>query len=85
MTEALAATDVDLPDTVRDAVLARAAQLAPAPRRLLDAAAVVPARTELWLLEAVAGADYMHLEECLGSGMLEHEHGAIRSGTSSPG
>ena len=77
VTEALAATDADLPDTVRDAVLARAAQLVPAPRRLLDAAAVVPARTELWLLEAVAGADYMHLEECLGSGMLEHEHGSI--------
>ncbi len=78
VTEALAATDVDLPDTVRDAVLARAAHLAPAARRLLEAAAVVPARTELWLLEAVAGADFVHLEECLGSGMLEHEHGATQ-------
>jgi tetratricopeptide (TPR) repeat protein len=77
VTEALAATDVDLPDTVRDAVLARAAHLAPAARRLLEAASVVPGRTELWLLEAVAGADFMHLEACLGSGMLEHEHGAI--------
>jgi len=76
VTEALAATDVDLPDTVRDAVLARAAHLAPAARRLLEAAAVVPARTELWLLEAVGGADFIHLEDCLGSGMLEHEHGA---------
>jgi len=76
VTEALAATDVDLPDTVRDAVLARAAQLAPPARRLLEAAAVVPARTELWLLEAVAGPDFIHLEECLGSGMLEHADGA---------
>lgn len=78
VTEALAATDVDLPDTVRDAVLARAAHLAPAPRRLLEAAAVFPSRTELWLLEAVAGTDFMHLDECLGSGMLEHEHGATQ-------
>jgi len=78
VTEALAATEVDLPDTVRDAVLARAAHLSPAARRLLEAAAVVPARTELWLLEAVAGADFMQLEACLGSGMLEYEDGAIQ-------
>ena len=77
VTEALAATGVNVPDTVRDAVLARTAQLAPAPRRLLEAAAVVPARTELWLLEAVGGEDFVALEACLGSGMLVHEDGAV--------
>jgi len=77
VTEALAATGVDVPDTVRDAVLARTAQLAPAPRRLLEAAAVVPARTELWLLEVVGGEDFVQLEACLGSGMLIHEDGAV--------
>ena len=70
VTEVLAATDVDVPETVRDAVLARTAQLDPAPRRLLEAAAVVPSRTELWLLEAIGGADFTALEACLGSGML---------------
>ena len=42
ITEALAATGVELPDTVRGAVLARAARLSPPARGLLDAAAVVP-------------------------------------------
>ena len=77
VTEALAASGVDVPDTVRDAVLARTAQLAPAPRRLLEAAAVVPARTELWLLEAVGGGDFEQLEACLGSGMLVHREGSV--------
>jgi DNA-binding CsgD family transcriptional regulator/tetratricopeptide (TPR) repeat protein len=77
VTEALAATGADVPDTVRDAVLARTAQLAPAPRRLLEAAAVVPARTELWLLETIGGADFEHLQACLGSGMLVHEHDSV--------
>ena len=43
VTEALAAVEAHIPETVRDAVLARTAPLAPAPRRLLEAAAVVPA------------------------------------------
>ncbi|HTP19435.1 MAG TPA: AAA family ATPase [Solirubrobacteraceae bacterium] len=77
VTEALAATGMDVPETVRDAVLARTAQLEPAARRLLEAAAVVPARTELWLLEAVGGEDFAQLEACLGSGMLVHEDGAV--------
>jgi DNA-binding CsgD family transcriptional regulator len=77
VTEALAAVDADIPETVRDAVLARTAPLAAPPRRLLEAAAVVPARTELWLLEAVGGADFAHLQTCLDSGVLVHEDGAV--------
>ena len=77
VTEALCAVDARIPETVRDAVLARTAPLAPAPRRLLEAAAVVPARTELWLLEAVGGADFAELQACLDSGMLVHEAGTV--------
>jgi len=77
VTEALAAVDVGVPETVRDAVLARTAQLEPAPRRLLEVAAVVPSRIELWLLEAVGRADFLHLDACLGSGMLVAEDGAV--------
>ena len=73
VTEALAARGVELPDSVRGAVLARAAHLSAPARRLLDAAAVVPARIELWLLEAIAGPDLAALEECLSSGMLRPE------------
>jgi DNA-binding CsgD family transcriptional regulator len=77
VTEALAAMDVDVPGTVRDAVLARIAHLAPAARRLLEAVAVVPSRIELWLLEAVADDDLSDLEACLQSGVLRHEDGLV--------
>lgn len=75
VTEALAASDVELPDTVRGAVLARAAQLSPPARAVLDAAAVVPSRIELWLLEEIA--DVSALEECLSSGMLHSADGVL--------
>ena len=52
----LGAASGEVPPTVRDAVLARAARLSPAGRGALDAAAVVPDRVELELLEAAAGA-----------------------------
>jgi ATP/maltotriose-dependent transcriptional regulator MalT len=70
VTEALAAGGVELPGTVRDAVLARVAPLGPAARRLLDAAAIVPGNVEPALLEALAGDATRHLEECLSCGVL---------------
>jgi len=70
VTEVLAAGADEIPHTVRDAVLARVARLGPPARRLLEAVAVVPLQTELWLLERLAGHDTASLEECLGSGML---------------
>ena len=66
-----------VPPTVRDAVLARTARLEPRARRLLDAAAVVPARAELWLLERLAPDDVGALDECLASGMLHEERDGI--------
>ena len=70
VTEVLAAGETVLPDSVRDAVLARAARLGAGARCVLDAVAVAPPRAELWLLEALAGDDLEHLEACLSSGML---------------
>ena len=66
-----------IPDTVRDAVLARTAPLSPDARMLLDAAAVVPSRAELWLLEALAGAALGSLDECLASGILTSEQPSV--------
>jgi tetratricopeptide (TPR) repeat protein len=71
VTEVLAAGTGLVPHSVRDAVLAHAARLGEAAREVLDAAAVVPGPTELWLLEALAPpAAAEALDECLGSGMV---------------
>lgn len=75
--EVLAAHGVDIPNTVRDAVFARVARLGPRARDLLDAVAVVPPRSELPLLEAIAGDSVESLDECLASGMLRLEEDAI--------
>jgi DNA-binding CsgD family transcriptional regulator/tetratricopeptide (TPR) repeat protein len=70
VSEVLAAGGAEIPETVRDAVLARAARLPGRARRLLDVAAVVPGQIDMWLLEALAGELVDELEECLASGML---------------
>jgi len=70
VTEALAAGGAELPETVRDAVLARRARLSSGGRELLEAVAVDPVHAELWLLEVLAPGAVDSLEECLASGML---------------
>ena len=78
VTEALASADAEqIPQTVRDAVLARAARLSPDARALLDAVAVVVQHAELWLLEAVSPQQLSALGECLSSGMLARQNGAV--------
>jgi ATP/maltotriose-dependent transcriptional regulator MalT len=77
ITEILAAGEDEIPHTIRDAVLARAARLTPAARALLETVAVVPPQAELWLLEALATDALDHLEECLRSGMLTSEPGGL--------
>ena len=71
--EALAGGAAAIPETVRDAVLARAARLSPAGRSLLETVAVVPPQAELWLLDAIAGPSVDGLEECLATGMLRSD------------
>ena len=77
VTEVLAAVARDIPQTVRDAVLARAARLSAEARTLLEAVAVVPGPIELWLLEAIGGAEIDRLEECLASGILKSEQAGV--------
>jgi DNA-binding CsgD family transcriptional regulator/tetratricopeptide (TPR) repeat protein len=69
--EALASADEEIPATVRDAVLGRAARLSAGARVLLDAIAVSGSQAELWLLDALAaGGGLEHLDECIGSGIV---------------
>ncbi len=68
--EALASGVGEIPPTVRDAVLARVAQLSGPARGLLEAVSVIPQRVELSLLDALAGRGVEALDECIASGML---------------
>jgi DNA-binding CsgD family transcriptional regulator/tetratricopeptide (TPR) repeat protein len=77
VTEVLGAPSERIPETVRDAVLARAERLPEPARRLLQALAVVPGRVELWLLSALAGEPADRLEQCLASGVLTVVDGGV--------
>jgi DNA-binding CsgD family transcriptional regulator/tetratricopeptide (TPR) repeat protein len=70
VTEVLAAGGSGVPESVRDAVLSRAARLGPAARELLDTAAVIGMRAEVELLGAVV---HEGVEECLAAGVLQRD------------
>ncbi|HZO50335.1 MAG TPA: AAA family ATPase [Gaiellaceae bacterium] len=78
VTEVLAAESEEIPQTVRDAVLARASRLGEQAAALLAAVAVVPQEAELSLLHALAASAVDGLEECLDSGMLTATPQAVR-------
>jgi DNA-binding CsgD family transcriptional regulator len=76
LTELLATQTEDVPATVRDAVLARAARLIPESRSVAELAAVIPGRTESWLLAQVAASEAA-IDGCLSIGMVLFEDGAL--------
>ena len=77
VSEVLASGGADVPGTVRDAVLARAARLGPGAREVLERVAVVPHRAELWLLDALGGEHMASLDACLDAGMLRSDGDAV--------
>jgi DNA-binding CsgD family transcriptional regulator len=77
VTEVLAAGGSEIPDTVRDAVLARTRRLSAQARHVLDAVAVIRQHAEVWLIEAVAPDSVDCLDECLAGGMLRAESGHV--------
>jgi DNA-binding CsgD family transcriptional regulator/tetratricopeptide (TPR) repeat protein len=77
VTEVLAAEDERIPETVRDAVLARAGRLSEGARALLDAASVVPGGCDSEVLVEIAGESAEHLDESLASGILAAADGGV--------
>lgn len=70
VTEVLATGCIELPPSVRDAVLARAAGLDPGARTLLESVAIVTGTVPLRLVAALGGEHAGRLDACLSSGML---------------
>jgi DNA-binding CsgD family transcriptional regulator/tetratricopeptide (TPR) repeat protein len=70
VTEVLAAGGRELPLSVRDAVLARAAALEPEARSLLESLSVVTGAAPPELVAELGGPSAAHLGACLASGML---------------
>jgi tetratricopeptide (TPR) repeat protein len=68
--EALGAAGESVPDSVGDAVLARAARLSPEARAVLDVAAVIGSTIDPDLLLRVAGPVLDEVDECIGVGLL---------------
>ena len=77
VTEVLAGEVSSIPETVRDAVLARAAGLSSCALEVLEAVSVTPAGAEPWLLAALVRQSDQDLAECLGSGMLTEIDGVV--------
>ncbi|HEX7964765.1 MAG TPA: AAA family ATPase [Gammaproteobacteria bacterium] len=72
VTEVLATSTEDIPSTVRDAAMARIARLPEAARRIAHMIAIVPGKTERWLMDATITPQREALQECLGVGMVAH-------------
>ena len=77
VTEALESRAPGVPVTVRDAVVSRAVRLSPAARAVLELVSVVPARTEVWLLDDAIGPEAGAFDECADAGILRSDGEAV--------
>ena len=69
--EVLASPREHVPETVRDAVLARLERCEPHARELAELVSMSPARTETWLVEFILGPRPIELNEAAVRGLLE--------------
>lgn len=77
VSEVLASDEEGVPETVRDAVLARVARVSPQGHAVLELASVVPARADLWLLKTLLPQQSNAIEECIRAGVLRPELEAV--------
>ncbi|HEU0133130.1 MAG TPA: LuxR C-terminal-related transcriptional regulator [Mycobacteriales bacterium] len=78
VSEVVAAGSAEIPETVRDAVLARVGRLPANARAVADAASLVPYRAERRLLAGATGEDAAALDRCLDSGVLVADGDGVR-------
>ena len=78
VTEVLQARSTKLPESARDAVLARLGRLAPATRRVAEAAALIGTQVEPPLLDAVAAPTAHDLDDLLASGLVVSDRDGLR-------
>ena len=75
--EVLAAGEPGVPATVQDLVLARLAGLSADAKKVVRRVAVVPTRTELWLLEEALRPEPTAVERCAEAGLLVIDEEAV--------
>ena len=69
--EVLASPNELVPETVRDAVIARLARCSPVTRELAEVVAISPGRSETWLIESVLGPRQAAVDEAGARGLLD--------------
>jgi DNA-binding CsgD family transcriptional regulator len=77
VTELLTAGGDEVPDSVRDIVLARVTRLSPPARAVVEAASIAPPSLDASLTLAVCGEAADSVDECLASGVLRAENGGV--------
>ena len=75
--EVLASAGELVPETVRDAVLARLVRCSAATRELAELVAISPGRTETWLVETVLGPRQSALDEAGSRGLLDAQTDSV--------
>lgn len=69
--EVLASPGEIVPQSVRDAVIARLARCSPETRELVELVAISPGRTEAWLIESILGPRQLAVDEAGARGLLD--------------
>jgi DNA-binding CsgD family transcriptional regulator len=75
--ELLSAPIDTVPESVRDAVLARLMQCSPAAREVAELVCLLPGRTELWLMRALLGEIGAAADEAAERGLLRYHEGSL--------
>lgn len=75
--ELLAAPCDKVPQTVRDAIVARLLRCSPAARRVAELVSVVPGRAETWLVDSVLGEARRAVDEAVERGLVITQEAAV--------